>query len=121
MEVAPAEAPPDLASMTNLSRWYELKFEPTEDGEDLNQAHVWAEQTVDCTPGNNRRRKSTGSIVQEVRPTLRSSTRPVSTFIVGEVTEAVYGGKHCLRRTNLRRQFDCCKFRCAVELERGLN
>jgi hypothetical protein len=41
--------------------------------------------------------KSTKSIVQEVRPTLRSPTRPVSTFIVGEVTEAIYGRKHYLR------------------------
>lgn len=31
MEVAPAEAPPDLASMTNLSRWYGLKFGRTEE------------------------------------------------------------------------------------------
>lgn len=54
MEVAPAEAPPDLASITNLSRWYMLKFERTGDAEDLGRAYMWAEQAMDLTPEDDQ-------------------------------------------------------------------
>lgn len=55
-------------------------------------AKIWQEQQKNKLEGtqteeNDCRRKSTKGVVQEVGPTWRSSTLPVSTFIVGEVTK----------------------------------
>jgi tetratricopeptide (TPR) repeat protein len=63
IEVAPADAPPDLASMTNLGEWYTLKFERTQDIEDLGHARIWAEQAVECT---EQEMDSTGENDQEL-------------------------------------------------------
>jgi tetratricopeptide (TPR) repeat protein len=54
ISILPTEAPPALASMTNLGDWYRLKFEQTGDEEDLNKAYVWAEQAVECTAENDQ-------------------------------------------------------------------